>query len=318
MHRSAFRIGFFIQLWQNHQAMIYLTAMAEGNGWEISQGWITVKNATSTVVLTPQLILNPVEPNYDAENKPYFVSQELNSAVYFSDEVNFAKNWIFNSNTSQFRPPTSNGHPNVIYFKTTDNNDPTLSRSSWWRITNIFLQLTQGATEVRELAIKARDSKVTVTELSHNQTILSQKEKSTTYMVDEWLNYSVSGIGQQSTKAFLALNQTTHNSNIAVFIDGIARENGDGWEIQSDETETWLTVNSAKSNVSIHTWSEYTAGPFGWLYVGEDYSFIIIVSVIVLALIFALIIGILTVKRKRSSESIKRFEVQESSTSNQL
>jgi hypothetical protein len=105
LHRSAFRIGFFIQLWQNHQAMIYLTAMAEGNGWEISQGWITVKNATSTVVLTPQLILNPVEPNYDAENKPYFVSQELNSAVYFSDKVNFARNWIFNSNTTQFHPP---------------------------------------------------------------------------------------------------------------------------------------------------------------------------------------------------------------------
>jgi hypothetical protein len=137
-------------------------------------------------------------------------------------------------------------------------------------------------------------------------------------MVDEWLNYSVSGIGQQSTKANLPLNQTTHNPNITVLIDGIARENGDGWQIQSDETETWLTVNSAKSNVSIHTWSEYTAGPFGGLYYGEDYSFIIIVSVIVLALIFALIIGILTVKRKRSSESIKRIEVQESSANNQL
>lgn len=273
----------------------------EGNGWTYSNGWITVSNATSTVVLTPQLLLKPVAPKYD-DGKPYFDSTDLNCTITFSDKISFSKNWVFNPNITQFQPPTANGKPNAIFFKTTDNNDPTLSRSSWWRINNIFFQ-TPGVSGARELVLKARDTKVTVNDFSQNQTVLSQKGQSTTHLVDEWLNYSVLGIGQQSAKVNLPLNWTTHSPNIAVYIDGIARQNGDGWHIQSDDTETWLTVSTAKSNVSIHTWMEYTAGQFGGLYVEVYYTYIVVVLAIILAPIFVVIIVVLILRRKRSRKS---------------
>jgi hypothetical protein len=123
----------------------------------------------------------------------------------------------------------------------------------------------------------------------------------------------VSRTGQQSFKVNLPLNETTHNPNVAVYIDGIARKNGDGWQIQKDETETWLAVNSAKSNVSIHTWNEYTAGPFG-MYAEVDYSLL----AVILALILCLVIGILILIRKRSRKTVIRMAGQEFPGNNTL
>ena len=87
---------------------------AQGDGWDYSDGWITVKNATSKVVLTPQLVLNQQEPSYDANGKPYFVSKELNSSICFADTITFANNWEFNPN--DFHAPTANGQPTVLLF----------------------------------------------------------------------------------------------------------------------------------------------------------------------------------------------------------
>ena len=265
---------------------------AQGDGWDYSDGWITVKNATLKVVLTPQIIPNTVEPSYDANGKPYFASKELNSFIGFADTIAFAKNWIFNP--KDFHTPTGNGQPYVLLFKTTDDNDPTLSRSSWWSIPNIFYQ-NEEASESKELSFKARNSKVTITALSNTQTKLSQEEKSTTYKLDNWLNYSVSGIGQQSTR----LSRISNDTKITVYIDGAAREKGDGWNIPSDQTENWLTINDAKSNVSIHTEDTYTRGQFGY-YSVFDYTPILLAA----AFIASLTILLLIIKKRRFSKKI--------------
>ena len=261
---------------------------AQGDGWDYSDGWITVKNATFKVVLTPQLIPNPLEPSHDANGKPIFASKELNSSISFVDTINLTKNWEFNPNN--FHIPTGNGQPYVLFFKTTYNNDPTLSRSSWWSIPNIFYQ-TEGASGSKELSLKARNSKVTITALSYTQTNLGQEEKSTTYKLDNWLNYSVSGIGQQSTRLSLISNDT----KITVYIDGAAREKGDGWLIPSDQTENWLTINDAKTSVSIHTEDTYTRGQFGY-YSVFDYTPILLAA----AFIASLIILLLIIKKRHS------------------
>ena len=260
---------------------------ALGDGWDYSDGWINVKNATLKVVLTPQLIVNPLEPSYDANNKPYFASKELNSSICFADTINFTKNWEFNPNN--FHLPTAGGQPYVLLFKTTDNNDPTLSRSSWWSIPNIFYQ-SEGSIESKELSFKARNSKVTITALSNTQTSSGQEGKSTTYKLDNWLNYSVSGMGQQSTCVSLPFNDI----NITVYIDGSAREKGDGWLISKDQTESWVTVNDAKSSVSIHSEETYTRGQIGY-YLVVDYTPILLA----VAALASILIILLLIRRKR-------------------
>ena len=178
-------------------------------------------------------------------------------------------------------------------FKTTDNGDPTLSRSSWWSIPNIFYK-SEGATGSMELSVKARNSKVTITALSNTQTKLSQEEKSSTYKLDYWLNYSVSGIGQQSTRISLPSNDT----NIAVYFDGKAKGMGDGWYISKDQ-ESWLTVYDATANVSIHTWNTYTRGQFDGLYFAIDYVPILLA---VASIAFILIILLLIFRKKSFSK----------------
>jgi hypothetical protein len=259
----------------------------EGDGWDYSDGWITVKNATVKVVLTPQIIPNIVEPSADVNNKPYFASKELNSSIGFADTIAFAKNWEFNPN--DFHTPTGNGQPYVLLFKTTDNTDPTLIRCSWWSIPNIFYQ-NEGSSGSKELSFKARNSKVTITAFSNTQTKLSQEEKSTTYKIDNWLNYSVSGIGQQSIR----LSRISNDKNLTVYVDCIAREKGDGWDIPSGQTENWLTVNDAKTSVSIHTEDTYTRGQFGYYFV-FDYTPILLA----VASIASFLIILLLIRRKR-------------------
>jgi hypothetical protein len=265
---------------------------AQGDGWNYSDGWITVKNATLKVVLTPQLIPNKVEPSADANNKPYFASKELNGSIGFADTINFTKNWEFNPNN--FHLPTGNGQPYVLLFKTTDNTESTLSRSSWWSIPNIFYR-TDGGIESKELSFKARNSKVTITALSNTQTNLGQEGTSTIFKLDNWLNYSVSGIGQQSTPLTLISNDT----KITVCIDGITREKGDGWLFPSGQMENWLTVNDAKTSVSIHTEDTYTRGQFGYNFV-FDYSPILLAVAFIVSLIFLLLI----IRKRRFSKKI--------------
>jgi hypothetical protein len=55
---------------------------SKGDGWDYSDGWITIKNAAIKVVLTPQLIVNPLEPSYETNGRPYFALKELSRVSF--------------------------------------------------------------------------------------------------------------------------------------------------------------------------------------------------------------------------------------------
>ncbi len=66
------------------------------------------------------------------------------------------------------------------------------------------------------------------------------------FKADSWFNYSVVGKGTQRLDYSQLYN--SNNSNPTVYIDGIAKEQGNGW----DWANFGITVNDAKSTVSIH------------------------------------------------------------------
>ena len=272
----------------------------QGDGWEYSDGWITVKNASSTVVLLPQLIVNQSEPSLDANGRPYFDSKSLNSSLYFADSITFTKDWKFNA--SDFHVGRMDRYPSAIFFKTIGDTDSTLARSSWWLILNIFFSSPKiGVMGVADLSVKAHDSKVTITALSSNQTVLLKDGKNIGYDYESWLNYSVSGIGQQSTRISLPSN----SSNIAVYIDGVARKEGDGWffsAFSEDYVKNWVTVTSAKTAVSIHTWDTHLTAQFRGLEFAVDYTPLLLVLASAVAILI-LLISMLMFRKKRSHKT---------------
>ncbi len=63
-----------------------------------------------------------------------------------------------------------------------------------------------------------------------------------------WLNYTVSGTGNQSFNMYYPVNNITM-IDWAVYIDGKNKTQNDGWTIKSDG---WLAVTGATNTVSIH------------------------------------------------------------------
>jgi hypothetical protein len=66
------------------------------------------------------------------------------------------------------------------------------------------------------------------------------------YKADSWFNYSVAGTGTQQLDYSQLHN--SNSSNPTVYIDGIAKEQGNGW----DWTNFSIKINGSANTVSIH------------------------------------------------------------------
>jgi hypothetical protein len=253
----------------------------QGDGWDYSNGWITVKNAQTKVVVIAELFPLKIEAQFD-RNGTYFISSDMNSTVYFTPKFMVGKRWVFNGTNT---PAPAVGKPYAYYWKTVDN-DATLSHSSWWNFDNI-----QSKDTVNGIWVKARNCKITINALSQNSSAMSQEETNHMYRSDYWLNYLVEGTGQQSFSVNLPSNSTDSVNFLgyySVSIDGVVREKGDGWNYSENISgQHWLTVINAKSNVNIHTWSissyngrpnDYTPTVLGWAILACILIILILVS----------------------------------------
>jgi hypothetical protein len=220
---------------------------AEGDGWTSSDGWVTVTGATAKVAAICEVTLPETQPTLDSSGQFIYQLPEFDSTIRFENTVNFA---IPNPPTPDpngtFRLVPTN-HPTGVLFKTKDTNLSSLSQTDWWYFTNVKVEY-EGSVGLLPLAVSAKNSNVTITAVYSTQDAPVKQGEETTIRHDNWLNYSVVGVGEQSTGLFPRLDLT---SNITICIDGLPRQVGDGWHTSD---EGWLTVTAAASNVSIHQW----------------------------------------------------------------
>jgi hypothetical protein len=109
---------------------------------------------------------------------------------------------------------------------------------------------------------------------------------------DSWFNYSVAGKGTQRL-VYSQLYNSNNNSNPIVYIDGVAKEQGNGW----DWANFGIMVNDALSTVSIHQESMYYMPPRNAPHLEIwDYLQYVIVLVIIIVLIT---VGLLVYFKKR-------------------
>jgi hypothetical protein len=104
---------------------------------------------------------------------------------------------------------------------------------------------------------------------------------------DSVLNYTVAGAGNQ-TFSFKTGDYSPSNTWHAVTIDGVARENGDGWTFL--EGEQSLTVANAASSVSIHSTFPINGGPAPGPYFMEIATLTIILVPLIIVLVVLTVI----------------------------
>ena len=101
------------------------------------------------------------------------------------------------------------------------------------------------------LEISAHDCNVTIISYNFYLTDLDNYF----FKADSWFNYSIAGKGSQRLDYSQLYN--SNNSNPTVYIDGVAKERGNGW----DWANFGVTVNGAVSTVSIHQEDKYYLPP---------------------------------------------------------
>ena len=279
------------------------TEKQQGDGWKCSNGWITIDNATTKVVVIAQLFPIRQQPQSNKEGTS-FISPDMNSTIHFTPQFSFANRWLFNGTN---KPTPTTQKQDTLYWQTIDNT-PTLTHSSWWSFNNIQSQ------NIGAFLVKARNCRVTIDTLSNNSTTLSEnKDHITTTRLDYWLNYSVNGAGQQSFGIYLPSNRTQPDLSFGYYcisIDGIVREKGDGWNYSEDTygNQNWLTITNAQSNASIHTQNIMQGYVGGTLL---DYGVLYLVAgVIVTACLvfFSFIIAYWHRKRRYNNNSLKEMQ----------
>ena len=137
------------------------------------------------------------------------------------------------------------------------------------------------------LAISANNCNVTVVSYNYYLTDLGNYF----YKADSWFNYSVAGTGTQRLDYSQLYN--SNNSNPTVYIDGVSKEKGNGW----DWVNFGIIVNGAVSTVSIHQQDTEYLPPRNPPHL-EPINYLIPVSV-VLVLIVIITIAILLFSRHR-------------------
>ena len=138
------------------------------------------------------------------------------------------------------------------------------------------------------LTISAHDCNVTITSYNYYQTDMGDYY----FRADSWLNYTTTEIGTQRLDYSQLFN--SNNSNPTIYINGIAKEQGDGW----DWNNFGITVNGASSTVSIHQQSLDYLPPRNPPHL-EPISYVLPISVI-LTIIIVLFVLVYRTHRKNA------------------
>jgi hypothetical protein len=142
------------------------------------------------------------------------------------------------------------------------------------------------------LDISAHDCNVTIASYSYYLNELGNYY----FKADSWFNYSVTGKGTQRLDYSQLCN--SNNSNPTVYIDGVIKEQGKGW----DWANFGITINGAVNTVSIHQQDTEYLPPRNPPH-SEPIDYLLPVSV-VLVLIAIITISILLFRRHRKTVKI--------------
>jgi hypothetical protein len=112
--------------------------------------------------------------------------------------------------------------------------------SNIWRFQNLIVA-DYGTSHVPTwyLSISARNCNVTIT---------GYHAPFTSSGFAGWINYTVSGVGNQTFDNNYDKSDSREINKYTVIIDGVARTQNDGWTLADDG---WLTVTGATSNVTV-------------------------------------------------------------------
>jgi hypothetical protein len=116
------------------------------------------------------------------------------------------------------------------------------------------------------------------------------------FKAESWFNYSIAGKGSQRLDYSQLYN--SNNSNPNVYIDGIAEEQGNGW----DWANFGVTVNGAVSTVSIHQQDTEYSPPRNTPH-AEPIDYLLPISVILTILI---VLSVLLYMWHRKSSSLSK------------
>ena len=195
----------------------------QNDGWTLSNdnAWITIEGATSNASIYFQE--NPTQtPALTFTPNTYFPIPEYNSRINFANSGTY-ENAIFENNTWHFNGLLVNGSLTLNF--TAINGDTTATMLTY-------------STNGGSLSVSSQNSNMTITSY----------DLLTWYApFSGWLNYTVSGEGNQT----INMNYGSAQAPIewAVYIDGVAKPQNDSWTLSSDGT---LTVAGATSNVNIN------------------------------------------------------------------
>lgn len=151
------------------------------------------------------------------EDKKYFALPEENGTVILLKGTSYEQEGVFYGSGNY-----SGGRVYSWYFPTFSTGNGTMN-----------------------LRIFANNCNVTIASYNEVQTMISYEYSK----VSSWLNYTIAGKGTQSLDDL--------NGNSTVYIDGILRQQGDGWT----STDLGVTVTDATSKVSIYSESTYWNPP---------------------------------------------------------
>lgn len=146
------------------------------------------------------------------------------------------------------------------------------------------------------LEISAHDCNVTIVSYSFYLTDLGNYF----FKADSWFNYSVAGNGTQRLDYSKLYN--SNNSNPTVYVDGVAKEQGNGW----DWANFGITVNGAVSTVSINQEDTYYLPPRNAPHAEPiDYLLPVSVTLAVIAIITILSVMLYRKHRKNTPAPLK-------------
>jgi hypothetical protein len=182
-------------------------------------------------------------------------------------------------------------HFSIPAFNSTIEFSATLSyanaslQDNTWHFTDLVLNGLTNST-LNQFSVSARNCNVTIA------SFLSRLHMDVGAGADSVLNYSVSGLGTQ-TFNYTSGHYSTSNTYFEVIIDGVAKDEGDGWVVKNGG----VSVSTATSFASIRTWFPINPGP------SASSTEPVTLALIVTPLVIALIVLIAVLWRRASTRA---------------
>jgi hypothetical protein len=216
-----FPFGTSIYAWYVNIDGVY---KAQSDGWTLSDdnAWVTVESATSNASIYFQENPAPPTPAISFTPNTYFPIPESNSRINFGNKGTY-QSAIFENNTWHFTGLLLNGSLTLDF--TAINGDTTATMLTY-------------STNGGALSVSSQNSNITIT--SYDLLIWYAP-------FSGWLNYTVSGEGNQT----ININSGSTQAPIewTAYIDGTAKPQNDSWSLSNDGT---LTITRATSKVNIN------------------------------------------------------------------